>query len=169
MLSPGTGQVTHALLTRPPLTWTSSIRKLPTSKSVRLACVKHAASVHPEPGSNSHVQKFCPRQLETGHPSLHHCQIILPASLPFEIHPTCKQFGFYCYFGLWFSSHLFVFIDLLWSASSSINHTLWIFSSYLITLINSSGCQSASVLNCSNSINFGIFRVALLFICQGTR
>ena len=24
-------------------------------KSVRLACVKHAASVHPEPGSNSHV------------------------------------------------------------------------------------------------------------------
>ena len=28
--------------------------KLP-SISVRLACVKHAASVHPEPGSNSHV------------------------------------------------------------------------------------------------------------------
>ena len=26
--------------------------------SVRLACVKHAASVHPEPGSNSHVKKF---------------------------------------------------------------------------------------------------------------
>ena len=25
-------------------------------KSVRLACVKHAASVHPEPGSNSHVE-----------------------------------------------------------------------------------------------------------------
>ena len=24
----------------------------------RLACVKHAASVHPEPGSNSHVKKF---------------------------------------------------------------------------------------------------------------
>ena len=27
-------------------------------KSVRLACVRHAASVHPEPGSNSHVKKF---------------------------------------------------------------------------------------------------------------
>ena len=27
-------------------------------KSVRLACVKHAASVHPEPGSNSHVKMF---------------------------------------------------------------------------------------------------------------
>ena len=25
---------------------------------VRLACVKHAASVHPEPGSNSHVKKL---------------------------------------------------------------------------------------------------------------
>ena len=31
--------------------------------SVRLACVKHAASVHPEPGSNSHVKMFvCPFQ-----------------------------------------------------------------------------------------------------------
>ena len=26
-----------------------------TRRFVRLACVKHAASVHPEPGSNSHV------------------------------------------------------------------------------------------------------------------
>ena len=47
-------QVTHALLTRPPL----SQRKLQTEVIrfqcfVRLACVKHAASVHPEPGSNS--------------------------------------------------------------------------------------------------------------------
>ena len=51
-----TGQVTHALLTRPPL---SSSRK---KNFVRLACVKHAASVYPEPGSNSHVQfsvQFC--------------------------------------------------------------------------------------------------------------
>ena len=47
LLSPCTGQVTHALLTRPPLSF-------PRRKSfVRLACVKHAASVHPEPGSNS--------------------------------------------------------------------------------------------------------------------
>ena len=54
LLSPCTGQVTHALLTRPPLS-------LPKCKHsgifVRLACVKHAASVHPEPGSNSH-KKF---------------------------------------------------------------------------------------------------------------
>ena len=33
----------------------SSVRKLPSKCFVRLACVKHAASVHPEPGSNSHV------------------------------------------------------------------------------------------------------------------
>ncbi|KAK9662523.1 hypothetical protein RND81_O019200 [Saponaria officinalis] len=37
-------QCSYALLTRPPLE---------TPLPVRLACVKHAASVHPEPGSNS--------------------------------------------------------------------------------------------------------------------
>ena len=38
-------QITHALLTRPPLPV--------LLQTVRLECVKHAASVHPEPGSNS--------------------------------------------------------------------------------------------------------------------
>ena len=57
LLSPGTGQVTHALLTRPPL----SRHSRPSEKFcpwcfVRLACVKHAASVHPEPGSNSRLK-----------------------------------------------------------------------------------------------------------------
>ena len=56
LLSPCMRQVTHALLTRPPL----SHKQLHSEKIcrkcfVRLACVKHAASVHPEPGSNSHV------------------------------------------------------------------------------------------------------------------
>ena len=46
-LSPTQGQVAHALLTRPPLI---STRRCVT---VRLECVMHAASVHPEPGSNS--------------------------------------------------------------------------------------------------------------------
>ena len=36
----------------------SSTRRLPLSSFVRLACVRHAASVHPEPGSNSHVHIF---------------------------------------------------------------------------------------------------------------
>ena len=40
-------QVAHALLTRPPLTQPRR------ASSVRLECVMHAASVHPEPGSNS--------------------------------------------------------------------------------------------------------------------
>ena len=42
------GQVGHALLTRSPL---SRPEQAPADP-VRLACVKHAASVHPEPESN---------------------------------------------------------------------------------------------------------------------
>ena len=46
-LSRSSGQISYVLRTRPPL---STPRKgLP----VRLACVRHAANVHPEPGSNS--------------------------------------------------------------------------------------------------------------------
>ena len=44
-----------ALLTRPPLSCFKSIRRSHQSSSVRLACIRHAASVHPEPGSNSLV------------------------------------------------------------------------------------------------------------------
>ena len=46
-LSRSGGQVAHVLLTRSPLT---AVRR---PRPVRLACVKHAASVRPEPGSNS--------------------------------------------------------------------------------------------------------------------
>ena len=48
-LSRAHGQVTYVLLTRSPLT----SKKQAPSLSVRLACIRHAASVHPEPGSNS--------------------------------------------------------------------------------------------------------------------
>ncbi len=44
-LFPSLGQVTHALLSRLPLR--------PLRDTARLACIKRAASVHPEPGSNS--------------------------------------------------------------------------------------------------------------------
>ena len=47
LLSPSSGYVTHALLTLPPLTGILLLR------SVRLACLSHAASVRSEPGSNS--------------------------------------------------------------------------------------------------------------------
>ena len=49
-LSRRRGQVTHVLLTRSPLIHTHQKGRRFT---VRLACVKHAASVRPEPGSNS--------------------------------------------------------------------------------------------------------------------
>ena len=48
-LSRSAGQITHVLLTRSPLEHPHPGGGL----SVRLACVKHAASVRPEPGSNS--------------------------------------------------------------------------------------------------------------------
>ena len=53
LLSPCDRQVAHALLTRPPLSSDSFDRSRIPKSFVRLACVKHAASVRPEPGSNS--------------------------------------------------------------------------------------------------------------------
>ena len=50
-LSPAPRQVTHVLLTRSPLYSSTEVDFL-----ARLACVKHAASVHSEPGSNSPVE-----------------------------------------------------------------------------------------------------------------
>ena len=49
LLSPSQRQVVYALLTRLPL----DFQKQAFNRLVRLACVKHAASVRPEPGSNS--------------------------------------------------------------------------------------------------------------------
>ena len=64
LLSPCTRQVTHALLTRPPLSHKIISPEGNQIKCfVRLACVKHAASVHPEPGSNSHVKILCQKKL----------------------------------------------------------------------------------------------------------
>ena len=56
LLSPCTGRVAHALLTRPPLGLNQICRSFNEIIPVRLACVKHAASVHPEPGSNSLIK-----------------------------------------------------------------------------------------------------------------
>ena len=55
VLSPCEGQVAHALLTRPPLSTQSINRSFDHELLARLACVRHAASVRPEPGSNSSV------------------------------------------------------------------------------------------------------------------
>src|SRR5262245_53198506 len=50
VLSRTSGQVAHVLLTRSPLGLSGCYHP---SDPARLACVKHAASVRPEPGSNS--------------------------------------------------------------------------------------------------------------------
>ena len=55
-LSRSAGQITHVLLTRSPLEYPR--KGLP----VRLACVKHAASVRPEPESNSPNKNPPPQQ-----------------------------------------------------------------------------------------------------------
>ena len=53
-LSRAHGQVTYVLLTRSPL----DSEKQAFLPLVRLACIRHAASVHPEPGSNSPSKIF---------------------------------------------------------------------------------------------------------------
>src|ERR1700716_2892237 len=50
VLSPTLGKVAHVLLTRSPLGTPLSCER---KALARLACVRHAASVNPEPGSNS--------------------------------------------------------------------------------------------------------------------
>ena len=97
LLSPCMGQVIHALLTRPPLRITTSTRGLQKQFSVRLACVKHAASVHPEPGSNS--QKMCLFQVQHKLTSLHipfYCfKGSFDRSLNVSVFPDCliKEFS----------------------------------------------------------------------------
>ena len=59
-LSPGNGHVAHALRTLPPV----AARTLPPRAAPRLACVKPAASVHPEPGSNSSLYIHCISQFD---------------------------------------------------------------------------------------------------------
>ena len=53
----------------------TSIRRNPFKRFARLACVKHAASVHPEPGSNSLKIKLSPSQNQPflANPSLVYC------------------------------------------------------------------------------------------------
>ena len=91
------GQVIHALLTRPPLRIEISTRGLQKQFSVRLACVKHAASVHPEPGSNS--QKMCLFQVQHKLTSLHipfYCfKGSFDRSLNVSVFPDCliKEFS----------------------------------------------------------------------------
>ena len=59
VLSQSSGQVAHVLLTRSPLGLHQCCHRMDL---VRLACIRHAASVRPEPGSNSPSRsRFRPR------------------------------------------------------------------------------------------------------------
>ena len=60
LLSLSLGQVTNALLTRSPLRNSTYCY---IELSVRLACIRHAANVHPEPGSNSPQKKLSPNKV----------------------------------------------------------------------------------------------------------
>ena len=66
-LSPTSGQVTYVLLTRSPL----------SRRTVRLACIRHAASVYPEPGSNSPPRRSPP----FGGPCLNENPFLLPGAI----------------------------------------------------------------------------------------
>ena len=91
------GQVTYALLTRPPLSFQSLIRRFSHEIPARLACVRHAASVHPEPGSNSQFNGIL-------------SEAFAPAKIKFELFALLNAFAFcryllpkyrnYCFFGI---------------------------------------------------------------------
>ena len=65
VVSQSLGQVAHVLLTHPPLASNKSPRRDLWIQLARLACIRHAASVRPEPGSNSQFEnwafKICSR------------------------------------------------------------------------------------------------------------
>ena len=58
VVSQSLGQIAHVLLTHPPLASNKSSRRNLWIQLARLACIRHAASVRPEPGSNSQFENW---------------------------------------------------------------------------------------------------------------
>ena len=58
VVSQSLGQIAHVLLTHPPLASNKSPRRDLWIQLARLACIRHAASVRPEPGSNSQFENW---------------------------------------------------------------------------------------------------------------
>ena len=87
-LSRRRGQVTHVLLTRSPLIQNQQADPF----TVRLACVKHAASVRPEPGSNSpnKTNKNKPQPTTNKQPARTHSQYNSPENQT-RPNPTPQQ------------------------------------------------------------------------------
>ena len=120
-------QVTHALLTRPPLSHKIFISEENQIECfVRLACVKHAASVHPEPGSNSHVKKFFPASF------IWHCLLLIRvASRSFD-RSACS----------WISQ--FIFLKIL--EFSGLHYCLFVKDQWFFVAVVLSG--NSDILSC---------------------
>ena len=85
LLSPSLRQIAHALLTHSQLRLISIIRRIFQSISVRLACVRRAASVRPEPGSNSLLNPYIYQQPK----------LLISSSKRFAFFITCVHSLFY--------------------------------------------------------------------------
>ena len=81
-LSPGNGHVAHALRTLPPV----AARILLSRAAPRLACVKPAASVHPEPGSNSSLYNT---HISSSTPTTYSSFLKKESTLSFFVLGTC--------------------------------------------------------------------------------
>ena len=175
LLSPCVRQVIHALLTRPPLSHRTIIPEGNQVKCfVRLACVKHAASVHPEPGSNSH-KKFFPfqNQLANFNHSLIPNQKLTFLFSRYSSNLTASSSIFlitreYCFRLLWLSSLLF--------SRTHLNRELlrcsqWIFQGYFTVQLSKFFvcCRSATFISyqmfkCLSTTFLTLFK-SYLFLC----
>ena len=86
-LSRRRGQVTHVLLTRSPLIQNQQAGPF----TVRLACVKHAASVRPEPGSNSPNKTNKIKPQPTTNTASQNPQSVQQSRKPDQAQPNPKQ------------------------------------------------------------------------------
>ena len=153
LLSPCVRQVIHALLTRPPLSHRTIIPEGNQVKCfVRLACVKHAASVHPEPGSNSH-KKFFPfqNQLANFNHSLIPNQKLTFLFSRYSSNLTASSSIFlitreYCFRLLWLSSLLFSRTHL---NCELLRCSQWIFQGYFTVQLSKFfvHCRSATFIS----------------------
>ena len=142
VLSLSMRQVAHALLTRPPL-----IRPR-RDFTVRLECVMHAASVHPEPGSNSLkivYQSRFPLSVINSLEQILYAQLLKRAAYQIsfinskEFSESFFQYSYCCsiFNERSFYQFLSPLVDSLYIISHSISFVKWFFKSFLKTFFRS--------------------------------
>ena len=67
-----------------------TLPKINLSNPVRLACVRHAASVHPEPGSNSHVKNLSGKPLSSNCTSYNSVVLLLTNRSSRTFYERCR-------------------------------------------------------------------------------